>query len=530
MFLTRLPGDLENGEALVKRRQSAKTRKEKWRSIYEETQRYAMPARETFSWQTEGQNKNSVLYDTTLQDLSYTAANTMLAILFPPWEIWANFAPGGAIKKEDLTPEIIGGLQKATKTFFDFLHTSNFSTVAGEYALDLLIGTAAIQMDEGDNENPFIFSAIPLSAIELEEGPNGLIETTFLQRAPPARTLLRTYQNLELMDLPQDIADLVLTDPDKEVPHILCEVYNPDNKHYYGIAVDEKSKQIFWRWDYGTSCPKIVTRATKVSGELYGRGRAMLALSDAKTLDKITEFTLRHAALQVAPPATAVSDGVLNPYTAQLTPNTILPVASNDNGNPSIRMLEVGGNFNISDAIQESLRVSIRRKMLGPDLSDGAIKSATEISVADRNRLWAMGGEFARIQYEGLAKIMARGQFILQRKGLSPKFKINGREVTIKYVSPFAKSQSAEDIAALLRTVQIGDALGIGPEVVKMGLKVEDMPAWVARKEGVDEDLIRTPEEKQQIVEKAAQAAEALADTENPPEGGAPAPAQEPAA
>lgn len=516
MFLEKLPNGLEDGAALIARRMAANKRKEMWRSIYQDTQRYAMPARETFSWTTEGQYKNNVLYDTTLQDLCYTAANTMLAILFPPWETWANLVPGGAIKKEDMTPEIVGGLQQATKTVFDFLHTSNFSTVASEYALDLLVGTAALQMDEGDNEEPFVFSSVPLSAIELEEGPNGTVETTFMCRAPAARNLLRTYPGLELMDLPDELAGLVLIKPDEPVPVIQCEVYHPENKHYYGIVVHEATKKIIWRYDYGQSCPKIVTRATKVAGELYGRGRAMLALSDAKTLDKVTEFILRHAALQVAPPMTGVSDGVLNPWTASLQPNKILPVASNDNGNPSLRVLEIGGNFQIGEVLVENLRNSLRRKMLGPDMSDGAIKSATEISVSDRNRLWAMGGEYARIQYEGLAKIVARGVFILQRKGLIPKFKINGREVALKYTSPFAKSQASEDINALLRMLQVGDLMSVGAESVKLGIKVEDVPAWVARKEGVDEDLIRSPEEKAKIMDQAAQAAAALAEAENP--------------
>lgn len=524
MFLSRLPEDLEDGDALIKRRAAAKTRKDMWRSVYQDTQRYAMPSRETFSWVTEGQQKNADLFDTTLQDLCYTAANTMLAILFPPWETWAHFVPGGAIKKKDLTPEIIGGLQQATKTFFDFLHTSNFATVAGEYALDLLIGTAAIQLDEGDNDNPFIFSSVPLSAIELEEGPNGLIETTFMCRSPAARNLLRTYPGMELMDLPDELASIVMLKPDEQVPVIQAEVYYPQNKHYYGVVVHESTKVIIWRFDYGTSCPKIVTRATRVSGELYGRGRAMLALADAKTLNKLTEFILRHSALQIAPPSTGVSDGVLNPYTAVLQPNTVLPVASNDKSNPSLSVLEIGGNFNIGDALMQMLKDSLRRKMLGPDLSDGAIKSATEIGVSDRNRLWAMGGEFGRIQYEGLAKIMARGMFILQRKGLAQKFQINGRVVTIKYTSPFAKSQSAEEIAALLRTCQAGDLVSIGPEVVKLGIKVEDIPAWIARKEGVDEDLIRSPDEKQKVVDKATEAAAALTESENGEEADAPEP------
>jgi head-to-tail connecting protein len=519
MLLTRLPDGLENGEALLLRRAKAVERKNKWRSIYQDAQRYAMPARETFNWVDEGSYKNTELYDTTLQDLTYTAANTMLAILFPPWARWAEFSPGGAIPKKDISPEIVDGLQEATEMFFGFLHSSNFSTVISEVALDLLIGTAALKMDEGDDEKPFVFTAIPLPAIELEEGPNGTVETKFMCRKPQGQHVERMYPGINIWDLPADLHAQILTDPTKPVSFIECEVYNPSDKKYYGVAVDETSKQVVWRYSYGESCPMIVGRATKVAGEVYGRGRVLLALSDAKTLNKVVEFVLRHAALQVAPPMTGVSDGVMNPYTASLQPNTILPVASNDNGNPSLRVLEMGGDFRLTESLMEMLKDSLRKKMLGPAESDGAIKSATEISTSDRDRLWGMGGEYSRVQTEILAPIMARGAFILQKKGLMPKFKVNGREVSIKYTSPFAKSQAAEDINALTRTLNIG-AL-IGPESVGLGLKVEDIPAWIARKEGVDESLIRTPDEKKQIVDKAAEVAMAAEPAEGQPAAGA---------
>ena len=47
------------------------------------------------------------------------------------------------------------------------------------------------------------------------------------------------------------------------------------------------------------------------------------------------------------------------------------------------------------------------------------------------------------------------------------------------------------------------------------------------RKEGVDESLIRSAEEKQQIVEKASQVAETMVDAENPPTPGGEVPTQE---
>lgn len=509
-LIDRLPAALENGDALLKRRAKAAEIKEQWRGTYTDCYRFAMPQRETFNWTTPGQRKEAVLYDSTLQDCTYQAANTMTALLFPVWARWAELAAGGAMPKGNLPPEIVKGLQDATEVFFDFLNHSNFSTVIGETALDLLAGTGAMDFDEGDDANPFRFTAIPLSSLEIEEGPDGTIETTYMPRKPVLRNLVRMYDGMEEFDLPQSLHSKLLATPDETVEIIQCKVYDPGTKHYYGIVVDQSTKSIIWRFDYGTSNPTIVARAFKKSGETYGRGRIMLALADARTLDKMQEFILRAAALQVAPPMTAVSDGVLNPHTAVLAPNLIVPVMTNDRSNPSIQMIEIGGNLAISDAIMDGLRERIRRTMLGPEPSEGPVKSATEIGISDRNRLWAMGGEFGRIQAELQARIMTRGVHILQKKGIIPKFKVDGREVTVKFTSPFAKSQSAEDLLALERTISVLGGMGEpGMGSMQMGLKMGDLPDWIARKTGLDMSIVNTKEERDLLQQQAAEAAQA---------------------
>lgn len=506
MLLARLPGSLEDAEALIKRREKAKTTKELWRSIYRDCQIFAMPARETFTWHTEGQNKNQILFDSTLQEATYTAANTLTALLFPSWSRWAEMAPGGAINPADITPEIQEGLQNATKMFFDFLNSSNFNTVISEAALDLQIGTAALDFDEGDNDQPFIFTSIALSAIEIEEGPNGEVETTWMHREPVGRNLLRMYPGMEMIDLPSALVTRITEKPDEKIKIVQGKVYDPDTKNYYGVVIYPEGPAIIWRYNYFQSSPTIVARATKVAGETYGRGRAMLALADARTLDKMQEFVLRQAALQVAPPMTGVSDGVLNPYTASMTPNTIIPVASNDNGNPSLKPLPIGGNFNITEQMMKDLRERVRRTMLGPEPSEGPVKSATEISVADRNRLWAMNGEYNRIQAELLAKIIARGVFILQKKGMMPKFKIDGRQVTVKYTSPFAKTQNATDVMSLQSTLQfVIENMG-GPQGIMTSFDAKAIPGYIARLNGVPENLILTDAQRTQLVQQGMQA------------------------
>lgn len=513
-FVDRLPSELENAEALITRRTKASQIKELWRSTYTDAYDYAMPTRETFNWKTAGQNKNSRLFDSTLQECTYTAANTMIATVFPPWMRWAELAPGGAIPKGNVPHEIVQGLQEATEIFFDFLHNSNFETVISETALDLMVGTGALQFDEGDDEQPFVFSSIPLSALELEEGPDGTVKTTWMLRRPKARDVVYMYDGLDEFDLPSSLQERIKNKPDEEVELIQGCVYDPKSKHTYGVVLESASKQIIWRYDYGFSSPHIVARATKVSGETYGRGRVLLALSDAKTLDKMVEFILKHAALQIAPPMTGVSDGVLNPYTAVLTPNVVLPVASNDNGNPSLRVLDMGGNFQLGDKLTMDLREKIRRTMLGPQRAPNSpVISASEALINDRELLWSRGGESGRIQVELLARIIARGVFILQKRGLIPEFKIDGREVTVKFTSPFAKSQATDDLMALERTLASLNILG--PEMaagtVQIGIKVEALPDWIARKTGLDMKLINSVAERDKLKKDAANAVAAAA-------------------
>lgn len=507
MLISRLPSGLEDAEALMKRRGHAATKKDLWRSIYRDSYLFAMPSRETFTWHVEGQYRNNRLFDSTLQEATYTAANTLCALLFPSWVEWMQLAPGGMLTPDLLEkhPEILAGLQKSTKVFFNFLNTSNFNTVISEAALDLQVGTAALTFDEGeDSENPFVFESIPTSILELEEGPNGMIETTWQERHPLGRNLLRLYPGLEMWDLPSGTQEIIKKTPEIKIPVIQGEIYDPDTKKYYGVVIDKNGPTIVWRYDYGKSNPTIVARASKCAGETYGRGRVTLALADARTLDRMQEFTLTQAALQLSPPMTGVSDGVLNPYTASLTPNTIIPVASNADNSPSLRPIELGGNFNITEQMMKDLRERVRRTMLGPEPTEGPVKSATEISVADRNRLWAMNGEYTRIQAELLAKVVARGVYILQKKGLIPPIRVDGHTVAVKYTSPFATTQNADDLIALQKTLQT--LAPLGPAGITGGLKVTEIPAYVARLNGVPESLIMTAADREEQVRQGIQA------------------------
>lgn len=510
--INRLPPALEDVPKLLARQKKAASRREMWRSVYQEVYDYCMPQRESWTWSAPGQRKNVHLYDSTGMEMTYLAANNAKELLFPDWKQWCALVPGAQIPKaERENPEVVAMLQDATDTLFSYLNHSNFGQVISECLLDLMAGTCSLTIDEGDLDEPFLFDSTPLSCLDLEPGSRGTVQTTFNARKPVARNIPGLLPGLELEGLPVALQTRIRERPDSEVELIQGIVYDEKTRKYFGMLIWPEGHEIIWRYDYEDSNPRIVARSSVLSGEVYGRGRCMLALPNIKTVNAMMRDFLQHAAMQINPPLTAVTDGILNPYTVRLVPNAVIAVNKVD----QIQALDVGGNYRVAEAIMSDLRRSIRRIMLGDEMDKtGPVRSATEVAIADRNRLWNLGAEFGRIQAELAAPIIQRCVWILQKQGKIPPLKVDGRTITLKYSSPLSRGQDQEEIMALGQSLEV---MGIAAQVtgqagqmaIASGLKVESLPAWLAKRTGLDATLVRSEEEMQQMAQAAAEAAQA---------------------
>jgi hypothetical protein len=120
--------------------------------------------------------------------------------------------------------------------------------------------------------------------------------------------------------------------------------------------------------------------------------------------------------------------------------------------------------------------------------------------------MWQMGSVYSRIQTELFPKIVKRGISILAKRGLMQPIRVGGQAVTIKYVSPLARSQEQDEIIATQQAFEFAAAT-MGPQAISIGFKTEAIPAWIGRRTGMDADLIRSEEEQKQKIEEAVQAA-----------------------
>ena len=518
----KLPKELGSLHDLKTRELQAFDKMAQWHDLLDDCYEYFLPNRNLFDSAVSGSKKMDRIFDSTAIEAIQQGASKLQENIAPIWGNWATFAPSLSVIKAlesgefDVSEEQVRqNLEDQADIVFDYINRSNFATQFFEHALDLLVGTGTLRIDETDNNDmPLVFNAIPQKGIAFEEGPYGSIETHWRRFNVKARNLKRQWRGFKPSE---NVSSLIENQPDAEVEISEGVVFMPKAKKYYGCVWVKGEDRISWMEDFGESSPWVTGRYSKVSGEIRGRGPAVQALPDVRSLNKVKEFVLQKAAIDLSGMYTATDDGVTNPYNIVISPGVVIPVGSNNSSNPSIKRLDTGANLALAQFEMQDLQVSIKRALFN-DLRDptGAVRSATEVAIESRELAKRIGSAFGRLQTEVLVPILKRVVHILTRRGILQPLQLDGRDIEIKFLSPLARAQDAEDIINVQQAVQFV-LQNAGPDQAKIGFKQEDFGTWVASKTGMPAELVRTPTEKAQVIQAGAQAAQAGMKTSQPP-------------
>ena len=164
-------------EDIVKRSKEAWSLKDQWQGLYDDAYSMAMPQRNTMTGTTPGEKKGATLYDSTLQQATSKLASTLQSTITPPFVEWANLNAGAFVTQNK--KEVERKLLHITKAVFAAIKASNFDTVIGEYFMDLIVGTAAMLVLEGDDQIPLQFISVAISELAIEEGPDSQIGAVY---------------------------------------------------------------------------------------------------------------------------------------------------------------------------------------------------------------------------------------------------------------------------------------------------------------------------------------------------------------
>ncbi len=493
---------IENMLARYKRAQSIK---ELWRPTFEECYEYSMPARESFYPTTAGQTKTDKIFDETAVVGVQEFASRLVAGIVPNYARWAEMVAGSEVPAEERT-QVNESLDAVTSYVFEILQNSNFAQEVHESFLDLAVGTGALLIEEGDAIRPIRFTAVPLSRLCLDTGPNDVVDTIYRTRKVKASNIKLVYPQATLS--PETERHLS-GGKDTFIDLIECvsRNYTKPNVEMYDFTVFSSNPQhIYLQKQFmgeGAN-PYVVFRWSKAAGEVYGRGPLLNSMPAIKTCNLVIEMILENAQMAISGMYQMEDDGIINVDTIQLLPGTIIPRSPSSRG---LEPIANAGNFNVADLVLKDMRTNIKRALYNEMLGDPnrTPMSATEVAerMADLSR--QIGSSFGRLQAEMVQPVLQRVIHILKKQGRINIPTVNGREIKIQSTSPLAQAQANQDINGFNRFLELVGSR-FGPQLINLLVDSNEATKYLAEKFGIPERLTRSPEEMQNAMMQMQQA------------------------
>ena len=482
-------------EDIIKRAEVAQRKKDEFESLYRDAYEFALPQRQLYGYwegQSQGAKKMARVFDSTAINSTQRFANRLQSGIFPPQRKWCRLEPGPDIPVER-RQQAQAVLDQYNEKMFTVIKQSNFDIAIGEFLLDLAVGTAGMLVLPGDDVAPLNFIPVPMFLISYEEGANGQVDKVYRKMRMKAEAVKQQWKDAEF---PVDVAQRIESKPTDEIELLEATIYDMDRGDYCYHVIDKISKEelVYRRMN---SSPWVISRYSKVAGEVYGRGPLLTALPDIKTLNKTLELVLKNASLAISGVYTAADDGVLNPQTVKLVPGAIIPVARN--GGPqgeSLKPLARSGDFNVSQIIIQDLRANIKRTLLDESLppDNMSARSATEVVERMKELAQNLGSAFGRLINETMVPLVSRILSVMDERGLIDlPLQVNGLEVKVSPVAPLAMAQNMEEINNIMQFMQITATMGAEGQ---LAVKTGDLIDFLGDKLGVPSSVRNSAAER----------------------------------
>ncbi len=499
-----------------KRLSEAKQRKSNWDSHLRDAYDLFLPNRQTIDKQPVGSKRNINLFDGTGVNSLQEYANNLKQMLLPSNSIWAELQPGvqfdmdlelGNITQDDID-ETSRLLSLVNKAMFRFIWSSNFDHAVHESIQDMAISTGAMMiLDTGDAKQPLNFVSVPFNEFFLESDRN-----VFREHKMPVREL---YESFPHAKQDEEIDRILAENPNKEIE--LCEatIWNSKTKEYdYEVRVKGAKRELFFTDTYEAS-PWVVFRANLTPGEVMGRGPALNALGDMKSLNKLAYQMLANNDMAINPPLIVnAAAGGLDIGNVNVSPGAVLPVFEDFNGSGQpYSYLQTNASFQAGYNGKQELVNQVERAFQLPQLgslNDGA-RSATEVSIRNAQALSQQAAVFGRLNTELVQKIVKRVYSILKNYSevVVSGIDIDGGIAKIEASSPLAKVQKQKEMEATLNFMNLAMGMGEpGQAMLATTINMNEIGNFLADSMGVPAALKLSLKEREKMQQQMQQAAQ----------------------
>lgn len=486
-----------------KRFERALARKKPWEAIYQECYDYALPMKEGVFESAPGEERIEFIYDETAVVGVQEFASSLQNGLCPDGMKWTHLRAGSAVPLEERN-SVNAALESVTDAVFEEINASNFAMEIVEAFFDLAVGTASIAVNEGDYSAAIQNNTIPISQLVIDKGPDDRIDMNGRQRKIEISHIGLTWPRGQLTgELPKMLAD----NPAQEVlvREATYRDWSEDIATYRYVVWAPKQKAVIFEETYRGegSNPIITFRWTKLAGEVWGRGVLFNALPAIRTCNLTVQLILENAEMALGGMYQADDDGVVNPDNITVEPGTIVTIAP---GSQGIRPIESAADFNVSQLVLGDMRQNIKRALYNEMLGDPnrSPKSATEVATRMSHLARQIGSSYGRLRSELIEPYLQRVIYLLRKRGIIELPTLNRRVIQPVPANPFAMAQKLEEVQDIDRFLALVQGR-FGPEVMNLYVNGEAIVPMIAEKMRIPGRVIRSPQERAQFVQQAAQ-------------------------
>lgn len=471
-----------------------------WESLWDVVYRYVAPGRANiFQKQRSPNDIQTDVFDSTAIEAAEALVNNIMTGMFPYWRSWFSLVPGPRIRRQAERDKLRPQLDAIRDYIHKYLLDRGFYNVVDAVILDRVVGgTGFLYVDEKQGDLDFACAALSDTRLTVD-----------MYNKPACVVWKRGYSAdaLRLM-WPGKVSKDLRSDP----TYPAFDVYTlnerePDGLWHCWTVLKTPATMLE---HYVERHPRLYpTRWSTVPNWPYGRGPALLALSDIRALNKLKELTLLNAAKAVAGVYTAVDDGVLNPYTVSFAAGAVIPVATNDPNNPTLRELPTVARFDISQWSLENLENSIKSQFMTDQFGDLSRTPRSAQEIAERSGLIArrVGATLLRLRQEIVEPVLQRCLEIGAKRGLIPEIRLDGDTVAVAYEGELATAQRDVDAQKIVTFTGIAQQFG---QVDPLAGFVVDIPAAMRRYAeltGVPEGILRSQKDAEALAQQTAEAA-----------------------
>jgi len=415
-------------------------------------------------------------------------------------------------------PQIKLWLQDVEEHLYGVFRRTNFYPAMAEYFYDAgSIGTATMFIEEDLDRGDIVFDVLYPYDVYIAENRRGGVGLLHRELQLDARNAVERFGE---NNLPEVLVRAAKETPFDKWNFVHCLYPNTDrlpnssassNKPFASVYICEKSETTARKSGYD-SLPTCTWRTRKNSKETYGRSPAMDAICDIKTVNQISRTLLQSAHYAVEPAYNAPQElkGKL-----RIRPKGINYYIDHQRVVTPVRTdikypIGIDREEKTEALIHKHFRVDFFMMMANAERE----MTATEVLERQGEKAVVMGGQIGRLNADCLDPLMDRAFEIERRAGRLPDpperlLMESSGNIDVDYIGPLAQAQKR-----LQQTQGINQGLGALVPMIEIYPEARHVinPTKTARRlaeaSGFPQDVLRTEEEVEQLIQAERQAAQ----------------------